>query len=225
MAQQRSSRPIVAPTIPPSSRNALQLPRISSLPPPRELEELDDGWGEEDAQPAALVPPRAPDISIPMSPAVTANPPVAERQQAELEELQTALVDTRRELEKARTRIRRLESRSATAEADLAAARKAQNELGQQLEGARAEQRKLSLQLEAAQARATGSHADDLRAIKGIGPKLSKKLQEIGISRYSDLAALDADGVAALAELLGIHRNRIDRDGWIEAARQLASGD
>jgi predicted flap endonuclease-1-like 5' DNA nuclease len=226
MAEQRSNRPIVTSTVPPSNRTSnVPLPRMSSLPPPRELEELDDGWGDEDAQPAALAPPRAPDLALATSPAVlpavTANPPVAEHQRAELEELRLALADVQRALAKARDRIRLLESQNAAAEAELGAARTAQHELGQQLEAARAAQLELRRQLEGA--RATAASGDDLRAIKGIGPKLSKKLQEIGISSYAELAALDAEGVATLAELLGVPKSRIERNGWVEAARQLAA--
>jgi len=237
MAEQRSSRPIVAPTIPPSSRSGtVQLPRMSSLPPPRELEELDEGWGEEGPSPGALTPPRAPALAERSLPAVTANPPVGDRHRTELEALRTALDDLRHELDEARSRIQLLVTRNAAAEAELDTARTAQHELSQQLEAARATQNELSQQLEAARAtqheltrqletthaRTPTQGGDDLQAIKGIGPKLSKKLQEVGISTYADLADLDADGVAALAELLGIAKSRIERAGWVEAARQLA---
>ena len=223
MAEQRSSRPIVAPTIPPSSRSGtVQLPRMSSLPPPRELEELDEGWGEEGPSPGALTPPRAPALAERSLPAVTANPPVGDRHRTELEALRTALDDLRHELDEARSRIQLLVTRNAAAEAELDTARTAQHELSQQLEAARATQHELTRQLETTHARTPTQGGDDLQAIKGIGPKLSKKLQEVGISTYADLADLDADGVAALAELLGIAKSRIERAGWVEAARQLA---
>jgi predicted flap endonuclease-1-like 5' DNA nuclease len=37
---------------------------------------------------------------------------------------------------------------------------------------------------------------DDLTAIKGIGPKLQVRLNELGIRRFADLAQADADALA-----------------------------
>lgn len=67
-----------------------------------------------------------------------------------------------------------------------------------------------------------GTKGDDLQAIRGIGPKLATKLTSLGITSYQQLAALGPNDLASLAELLGVHLKRIERDGWVESARALA---
>ena len=62
---------------------------------------------------------------------------------------------------------------------------------------------------------------DDLKKITGIGPQLEQKLNEAGIYHYSQIAAMAADDVAALDTELKLN-GRIDRDGWLAAARNLA---
>ena len=62
--------------------------------------------------------------------------------------------------------------------------------------------------------------ADDLQRIKGIGPKLEAVLHDNGITRYQQIADLDADAIAQLDEQLGFS-GRIERDGWVEQARAL----
>jgi NADH-quinone oxidoreductase subunit E len=62
--------------------------------------------------------------------------------------------------------------------------------------------------------------ADDLKAISGIGPKLEKVLNDLGIGTYADVAALSAERVDELDAELGIGA-RIRRDDWIGQARRL----
>lgn len=66
---------------------------------------------------------------------------------------------------------------------------------------------------------------DDLRKIKGIGPKLNTLLGELGIARYDQIAAWTAADVAEIDPYLGTFKGRIERDGWIEQAGFLARGD
>lgn len=76
----------------------------------------------------------------------------------------------------------------------------------------------------AEQPAATDTPADDLKRIKGIGPKLSEWLHENGITRYAQIAAWDADAVADYAERLGRMGGRIEADDWVGQAKQLAEG-
>ena len=62
---------------------------------------------------------------------------------------------------------------------------------------------------------------DDLTRIHGIGPYTQSKLQEIGVSTYRRIATLTEEEVAFVSEHLGYFTGRIQRDGWIESARQL----
>lgn len=65
---------------------------------------------------------------------------------------------------------------------------------------------------------------DDLKRIKGIGPKLSDWLHENGITRYEQIAAWDGAAVADFAERLGRMGGRIEADDWVGQARLLAKG-
>ncbi len=66
---------------------------------------------------------------------------------------------------------------------------------------------------------------DDLRKIKGIGPKLNTLLGELGVARYDQIAAWTSADVAEIDPYLGTFKGRIERDGWIEQAGFLARGD
>jgi predicted flap endonuclease-1-like 5' DNA nuclease len=67
--------------------------------------------------------------------------------------------------------------------------------------------------------------ADNLQMLKGVGPKLAQKLNENGIFRFDQLAALGANEVAMLEEKLGPFRGRLSRDRVVEQASYLARGD
>ncbi|MCS6986112.1 MAG: hypothetical protein NZM40_01470 [Sphingomonadaceae bacterium] len=66
---------------------------------------------------------------------------------------------------------------------------------------------------------------DDLKRIKGIGPKLEALLNGLGITRYAQLAELSPEAMAALDARLGPFQGRPARDRWQEQARLLAEGD
>ena len=66
---------------------------------------------------------------------------------------------------------------------------------------------------------------DDLRKIKGIGPKLNTRLGELGVARYDQIATWTAADVAEVDPYLGTFKGRITRDNWIEQASFLAKGD
>ena len=66
--------------------------------------------------------------------------------------------------------------------------------------------------------------ADDLKLIKGVGPKLEGVLNDMGIYHFDQIAAWTAAEVAWVDERLKF-KGRIERDGWIEQAKSLANGD
>jgi NADH-quinone oxidoreductase subunit E len=61
---------------------------------------------------------------------------------------------------------------------------------------------------------------DDLKAISGIGPKLEKVLNDLGIWTYAQIAAWDKGEVAWVDDHLGF-KGRVDRDAWITQARAM----
>src|SRR4051812_28711414 len=67
--------------------------------------------------------------------------------------------------------------------------------------------------------------ADALSRLKGVGPKFVARLSELGITRYDQLAGLNANEAAHLDERMGAFRGRLARDRVIEQADYLARGD
>ncbi|MEZ5773763.1 MAG: helix-hairpin-helix domain-containing protein [Hyphomicrobiaceae bacterium] len=65
--------------------------------------------------------------------------------------------------------------------------------------------------------------ADDLKRIKGIGPEIERKLNDLGVFRYADIARWRADDVKRISRELDMH-GRIQHENWIEQAQILASG-
>ncbi|MEJ5977542.1 hypothetical protein WG901_12905 [Novosphingobium sp. PS1R-30] len=67
--------------------------------------------------------------------------------------------------------------------------------------------------------------ADDLRRIKGVGPKLVALLQSLGITTYAQVAAWTDADIDRVDAQLGTFAGRIRRDSWVEQAQFLAAGD
>ncbi len=63
--------------------------------------------------------------------------------------------------------------------------------------------------------------ADDLKAITGVGPKLEKVLNGLGIWTYGQIAEFTEAEIRWLDEELGF-RGRIARDEWLKQAARLA---
>ena len=64
---------------------------------------------------------------------------------------------------------------------------------------------------------------DDLKQLSGVGPALEKKLHEAGVTTFAQIAAWTEDDVAAMDEKLSF-KGRIEREGWIDQAKELAKG-
>ena len=67
--------------------------------------------------------------------------------------------------------------------------------------------------------------ADDLRRIKGVGPKLVTTLNALGITRYAQIASWTDADLDELDTKLGAFAGRPRRDAWVEQAQLLAGGD
>lgn len=71
-------------------------------------------------------------------------------------------------------------------------------------------------------AQVTEDAADDLTRLVGIGPKLAASLAELGVTRFSQIAAWTPDELASFDQLLNL-KGRADRDAWIAQAQRLAA--
>lgn len=65
--------------------------------------------------------------------------------------------------------------------------------------------------------------ADDLKQLKGVGPKLETTLNELGFYHFDQVAKWGAAEIAWVDARLKF-KGRIERDGWIEQAKILAEG-
>lgn len=64
---------------------------------------------------------------------------------------------------------------------------------------------------------------DDLKLISGVGPALEKKLNAQGVTSLRQIAEFTAEDVARVDEGLNF-KGRIEREGWIQQAKDLISG-
>ena len=65
--------------------------------------------------------------------------------------------------------------------------------------------------------------ADDLKKLSGVGPALEKKLLEAGVTTFAQIAAWGEAEIAEFDEKLSF-KGRIEREGWVEQAKELAKG-
>jgi large subunit ribosomal protein L21 len=63
--------------------------------------------------------------------------------------------------------------------------------------------------------------ADDLKKLSGVGPALEKKLLEAGVTSFAQIAAWTDADIAEFDEKLSF-KGRIEREGWVEQAKELA---
>ncbi len=63
--------------------------------------------------------------------------------------------------------------------------------------------------------------ADDLKKLSGVGPALEKKLLAAGVTTFAQIASWGEADIAEFDEKLSF-KGRIDREGWVEQAKELA---
>jgi len=70
---------------------------------------------------------------------------------------------------------------------------------------------------------AVATGADDLKKLSGVGPALEKKLNAAGVTSFAQIAAWTDAEVEEFGEKLSF-KGRIEREGWVEQAKELAKG-
>ncbi len=73
-------------------------------------------------------------------------------------------------------------------------------------------------------AKARGGKPDDLKQIKGVGPKLEKLLNSLGFFHFDQIAEWSASELAWVDDNLEGFKGRASRDRWIDQAKVLAKG-
>ncbi len=66
--------------------------------------------------------------------------------------------------------------------------------------------------------------ADDLKMIKGVGPKLEQLLHSLGIYHFDQIAGWGEAEIAWMDDNLKGFRGRVSRDEWVKQAKILAEG-
>jgi predicted flap endonuclease-1-like 5' DNA nuclease len=66
--------------------------------------------------------------------------------------------------------------------------------------------------------------ADNLKEIKGVGPKMETMLNEMGVYHFDQVAGWTAQEVAWVDANLKGFKGRVSRDGWVDQAKILAAG-
>ncbi len=69
-----------------------------------------------------------------------------------------------------------------------------------------------------------GGKKDDLKRIKGIGPKIENTLNELGIYHFDQIAQWSDKTVEWIDNYLSF-KGRIERENWISQAKKLAKGE
>ncbi|MFB9150779.1 NADH:ubiquinone oxidoreductase [Roseovarius ramblicola] len=66
--------------------------------------------------------------------------------------------------------------------------------------------------------------ADDLKKIKGVGPKLEKLINEMGFYHFDQIAGWTEAEIAWVDDNLKGFKGRVSRDNWVAQAKILAEG-
>jgi predicted flap endonuclease-1-like 5' DNA nuclease len=124
--------------------------------------------------------------------------------------------DIAKETSTLRTKVRNLEHRLAEMEKALLLSGKPAVEKAASSQG-KGSKKKLMDKIGSASA----SDADDLKQIKGVGPKLEKMLNELGIYTLKQVSKMGPAEYDTIDELLGAFQGRAKRDNWAAQAKQL----
>ncbi|MHC9510185.1 50S ribosomal protein L21 [Kangiella sp. M94] len=72
--------------------------------------------------------------------------------------------------------------------------------------------------------KAAKAEGDDLSQLSGVGPVIVGKLNDAGITTFKQIAEWTAEDVAKFDEELNF-KGRIERENWIEQAKELVKGE
>ncbi len=70
---------------------------------------------------------------------------------------------------------------------------------------------------------ASSTEKDDLKLISGVGPFIEKKLNQIGLFTFEQIASLSPDQVEQVTQAIEFFPGRIQRDDWVGQANSLSN--
>jgi predicted flap endonuclease-1-like 5' DNA nuclease len=70
-----------------------------------------------------------------------------------------------------------------------------------------------------------GGTADDLKRIKGVGPKLEQMCNGMGFWHFDQIAGWSEEEIAWVDQNLEGFKGRVSRDDWVSQAKALAAGE
>jgi len=162
---------------------------------------------------------------------IQAQPDTGKQGPHELRELARTVADREsriRELEGLEDLVRELREQSHLIEREHAQVLKEKDEEAHRLRGRItqmepqvAQAHLLAQEVARLKSRATESDRDDLKRIRGIGPKLERKLNGLGYRTYQQIARWGPEDIGRVEDTLGDFADRIRRDDWIGQARRL----
>lgn len=189
----------------------------SSVPTPVNLENfLPLGAGPTPSAPSVPATPSQPPPSVLSQPPRPSRAPqtvpsgsVAIGNEARVQQLTAQLVKARQELVSAQ-----VELRTARGEAD---------NLRAELGVAKGRIEELDAALKKAQSAPPAAAGDDLKVIKGIGPKYEKLLRAAGVTTLAQIAAWTETDIDAIAKTMGVKADKIRKDDWVGNAKNAVA--
>jgi predicted flap endonuclease-1-like 5' DNA nuclease len=156
---------------------------------------------------------------------------IEEKEQLEvrLERLQQEHATCESRLEGLAKKLRSRDASLETMKTDLASALEANEERGHRIHSLERSVADLESSLEERDAidgtpswlmQAPDGEGDDLTALRGLGPVLEKRLNEIGVCSYRQLAQMTEQDAQWIATRIQVVPGRILRDRWAEQARK-----
>jgi predicted flap endonuclease-1-like 5' DNA nuclease len=131
-----------------------------------------------------------------------------------MRELQGQVMRARQELATTQMELRTTRGEVYNLRAELTTAKSRIEELEAELRKAQA----------TAQAAVPTAVGDDLKVIKGIGPKFEKLLRGAGVTSLAQIAAWTDADIDSIAKSLGIKADRIRKDDWVGNAKRSTGG-
>jgi predicted flap endonuclease-1-like 5' DNA nuclease len=132
-------------------------------------------------------------------------------------------IDPETRLQQLQSQVMRGRQELVAAQVELRTTRGEAYNLRAELSVAKARIEELESELRRAQSDRITTPGDDLKSIKGIGPKFEKLLRGAGIVTLAQIAAWTESDIDSMAQKLGVKAERIRKDDWVGNAKRLIS--